>query len=166
MSKTVRPISNHVCDARDLQIEEEEGGADRGVEEADGAGEEDEEGPESDDEPNDEDEEHISCEEGEPSGPSDGTDPVNGDQPEARAPPLIKDPGLPSQEEIDAHNAIGHSVYRSWCEACVDGQGREDAHRGGKERGVYPELGYDYGFLNSRDEDKVRRKQKEGKAVF
>ncbi len=51
---------------------------------------------------------------------------------EARAPKIVASPDLPSQAEIDVHNAMGHALFRSWCEACVTGQGREAGHRAKK----------------------------------
>ena len=35
---------------------------------------------------------------------------------------------LPSQSVVDDHN-IDHCPYRSWCRHCVEGRGREMAHR-------------------------------------
>ena len=36
---------------------------------------------------------------------------------------VLKDPGMPSQKDIDEHEAGGHATYRTWCEACVEGRG-------------------------------------------
>ena len=36
---------------------------------------------------------------------------------------IVRDPGMPSQRDIDEHEAGGHCTYRAWCEACVDGRG-------------------------------------------
>ena len=94
------------------------------------------------------------------SGPLAEDDPVNGDRPEANMPPVIKDPEMSRAQDMDTRNAIGHAVFGSWCEACVDGQGRLDAHKSSRERGDLPELGYKYGLLNSKDEEKVLVKEK------
>ena len=49
--------------------------------------------------------------------------------PEQDVQPLktLPTPVLPSQADIDEHN-IDHNPYRSWCNSCVCGQGREAAH--------------------------------------
>ena len=41
----------------------------------------------------------------------------------------MKDPILPTPEEVDRHYVMGHLPYRSWCPICVGAQGRESAHR-------------------------------------
>ncbi len=45
---------------------------------------------------------------------------------------IIKDPGMPSQADIDEQEAGGHATYRTWCEACVEGRGIGEPHLGGK----------------------------------
>ena len=40
----------------------------------------------------------------------------------------LRDPSLPSQEEVDDHYARGHLPYRNWCPICVQSQGRDDDH--------------------------------------
>ena len=35
---------------------------------------------------------------------------------------------MPTQSEID-HHRESHCPYRSWCDACVEGRGREKAHK-------------------------------------
>ncbi len=53
---------------------------------------------------------------------------------EVRQPQVASQPYLPSKDERDVHDAMGHAQFRSWCEPCVEGQGREDRHfRGPKE---------------------------------
>ena len=48
------------------------------------------------------------------------------------SPPVVAQtlpqPQLPSKEEIAAH-ALTHLPYAGWCESCIRGRGREDAHR-------------------------------------
>ena len=34
---------------------------------------------------------------------------------------------LPSREALEEHR-VDHSPYRSWCDECVEGAGREDGH--------------------------------------
>ena len=41
---------------------------------------------------------------------------------------IKKGPTSPGKEEYEKHLASGHAVYRSWCEFCVKGQGKADAH--------------------------------------
>ena len=57
------------------------------------------------------------------------------------------DPKLPTKEEVEMHNLMGHVEYRNWCEICVRCQGREMDHRNmkGKER-KFPEYSFDYCF--------------------
>ena len=59
----------------------------------------------------------------------------------------LKDPKLPSQEEVDRHFAMGHFPYRDWCHICVRAHGKELEHRrdAGKTRDV-PEYSFDYCF--------------------
>ncbi len=35
----------------------------------------------------------------------------------------------PSMEEVEEHRANGHANYRTWCSACVSGQGRQMGHK-------------------------------------
>ena len=59
----------------------------------------------------------------------------------------VKDPKLPTSEEVDNHCVMGHIPYRDWCPICVKAQGRDMGHvkDDGKEILL---LGYswDYGF--------------------
>ena len=75
---------------------------------------------------------------------------------EVQPPQVAAQPRLPCRDQIDVHEAMGHAQYRSWCEACVHGQGREDRHlRNSKHRSL-PVLNYDYGFMTEKDEEDVR----------
>ena len=42
----------------------------------------------------------------------------------------LRDPKLPSQEEVDNHWLMGHSQFRDWCDVCVRAQGKEMGHQG------------------------------------
>ncbi len=42
---------------------------------------------------------------------------------------IVRDPGVPSQKNIDEHESGGHATYRTWCEACVEGRGTGGPHR-------------------------------------
>ena len=63
-------------------------------------------------------------------------------------------------QEYDEHCATGHIPWRSNCDSCVSGMATEDAHRKQKQKGILPELAYDYAFLNPKDEERIRRKEK------
>ena len=47
---------------------------------------------------------------------------------EARKPKVMRDPGAPTQAEVDQHN-ITHLPFRPWCSSCVSGQARDKPHR-------------------------------------
>ena len=42
---------------------------------------------------------------------------------EARAPEVLRDPGTPTQKEMEEHN-ITHLPFRSWCPHCIAGRRR------------------------------------------
>ena len=48
----------------------------------------------------------------------------------------VKDPKLPTSDEVDGHYVMGHIPYRDWCPICVKAQGRHMGHMkdDGKER--------------------------------
>ena len=61
----------------------------------------------------------------------------------------MRAPRDPTQEEIDDHEAAGHTPYRSWRRACVAGAGRRDRHvrqLKDMEKAV-PTISVDYAFL-------------------
>ena len=75
---------------------------------------------------------------------------------EARVPRIPRDPGAPTEEEVEKHN-VTHMPFRSWFPACVEGKARDKAHRLNEEqnkKGV-PEIVFDYGFLGSEAEDTI-----------
>ena len=59
----------------------------------------------------------------------------------------VKDPKLPSQDEVDQHWIMGHLPYRKWCPICIKAQGRDMDHSkdSGGERKL-PEYSWDYCF--------------------
>jgi hypothetical protein len=68
-------------------------------------------------------------------------------------PKLGKDPGLPTQQEREAHRAT-HLPYRAWCEECVMASKANPAHRlTKKESPEIPEVGVDYGFLREEGQE-------------
>ena len=40
----------------------------------------------------------------------------------------IKDPKLPTQEDVDKHYIKDHIPYRDWCPICIKAQGRDAGH--------------------------------------
>ena len=63
----------------------------------------------------------------EASGSSDQPQPSHGTG-DGNAPVVIvKDPGTPTQSEVDEHDKT-HLPYRSWCPVCVMAKGKEDGH--------------------------------------
>ena len=60
---------------------------------------------------------------------------------------VFPDPGMPSQSEIDEHNAT-HHPYRSWCEFCVKARGEGEHHTAGPVSGV-PVIAFDHLFITN-----------------
>ena len=77
--------------------------------------------------------------------------------PEAEELKSVPAPVLPSKEEVEAHN-VSHLPFRSWCSACVRGQGLSlDRHKVDaktKEAEKMPTVSVDYGFFG-QPEDKA-----------
>ena len=66
---------------------------------------------------------------------------------------MTRDPGLPTKEEREAHEAT-HLPFRSWCGECVRGRAPNPDHRRVEEKSdEVPEVGMDHAFV-SRQEDK------------
>ena len=59
----------------------------------------------------------------------------------------LRDPRLPTQEEVDEHYVRGHIPYRDWCPICVQAKGKGQYHHRdkGKVR-MLPEYAWDYCF--------------------
>ena len=78
---------------------------------------------------------------------------------EARCPPTMTDPQLPSKAERREHERT-HVPYRSWCSICVEAEAREDAHRrdaADKEgEQLVPTIAFDYDFYGEGLTRKVR----------
>ena len=87
------------------------------------------------------------CEEIDAENPVHETDVVG--MPEARCPPTLAEPHLPTPKEREVHCRT-HVPYRSWCSICVEAEAREDAHRAdaadrdGEQR--MPTMAFDYDF--------------------
>ena len=59
----------------------------------------------------------------------------------------LRDPRLPTPEEVEEHNIRGHIPYRDWCPICVQAKGRGRYHF--KDKGasrMLPEYAWDYCF--------------------
>ena len=53
----------------------------------------------------------------------------------------LKDPKLPSKDEIEMHNVMGHFPYRDWCPICVKAHGKEMGHqRDGGKKGMFQSI--------------------------
>ena len=67
-------------------------------------------------------------------------------------------PLKPTARQVEEHNARGHVPYRSWCEHCVLGSGKELPHcRGSHDDSILLTFACDYAFLTSESdpEDKI-----------
>ena len=76
---------------------------------------------------------------------------------ESQAPLVARAPKTPSHTEVELH-APAHYPYRSWCEHCVKGKGKDDCHR--TVIGVFAESSaicfpIDYAYFT---EDKTHKK--------
>ena len=79
----------------------------------------------------------------------------------------VRSPTEPSKAEREEHN-LHHCNYRSWCDACVRGQARDDAHgtiTGELAESTIPRVTMDYAFLaedhkTRTNEDGVKEKAK------
>ena len=68
----------------------------------------------------------------------------------------LKAPKQVRPEERAAHEAAGHTPYRSWCSACVAGAGAGERRPSVKPEEVErlkPVLVLDYAYLNDRTDD-------------
>jgi hypothetical protein len=65
-----------------------------------------------------------------------------------RRPAKIKDPKLPSKDEIE-ERCLTHLPFRSWCSHCVRAEGEDSDHRlRGRSDGL-PEVRFEYCFMGS-----------------
>ena len=60
----------------------------------------------------------------------------------------------PTSQEIEDHVLTGHSSFRSWCAACVQGRGRAERHQGEGHKELedgskVPVVSWDYCFLGA-----------------
>ena len=76
---------------------------------------------------------------------------------EARSPEVLRDPGAPTQREMEEHN-ITHLPFRSWCPHCVAGKAQDRPHRMRKEDQMdkqVPEIVFDYGFFGGKEDEET-----------
>ena len=80
---------------------------------------------------------------------------VENESQEARAPKVFRDPGAPTETEIEQHN-VTHLPFRAWCPSCVEGKARDRAHRRQDvEEKSSAEVVLDYGFLGAQREEET-----------
>ena len=63
----------------------------------------------------------------------------------------ITTPIMPSSDEVDEHNTLGHVIYRSWCPHCVADRAYGQRHTKVEEEdpaGAKPTVLSDYGYMN------------------
>ena len=74
---------------------------------------------------------------------------------EAERPNVIPDPGDPTPQEVEEHEAT-HLPFRRWCRHCVNGRAKEGPHfrvaEECKQRGL-PIISGDYCFLGGEESD-------------
>ena len=72
---------------------------------------------------------------------------------EARAPEVLRDPGAPTEKEVEEHN-VTHLPFRTWCPHCVAGKAQDRPHREVKDQDEkqVPEIVFDYGFLGGKED--------------
>ena len=85
-----------------------------------------------------------------PDQPEDTNEDAHSDGQGEEAPdvPRLRDPGEPTQSEIDLHAQTGHANYRSWCPHCVRGRARDGSHRPTRRAAdAIPTISFDYCFF-------------------
>ena len=79
----------------------------------------------------------------------DGVEEVEGQRPK-----VLRSPLTPTAEEIEEHEALGHTIHRTWCGHCMRSRGMVEQHREVEHRDdAIPTLHMDYFFFNEKDED-------------
>ena len=79
------------------------------------------------------------------------------DELEAPGLKILRSPSDPTTDEIEMHEAAGHSPYRAWCRACVAGAGRSARHeksRSAEEKCV-PTICIDYAFMGEKGDENL-----------
>ena len=75
---------------------------------------------------------------------------------EAREPCILRDPGAPTESEVEHHN-VTHLPFRAWCPACVEGKARDRPHKRQEDENEkrLPEVVFNYGFMGTEGEDMI-----------
>lgn len=67
---------------------------------------------------------------------------------EGLRPKLLRSPLTPTQDEIDEHEALGHTTHRTWCGHCIRARGLLEQHRKQeKDLSAIPTLSMDYFYF-------------------
>ena len=67
--------------------------------------------------------------------------------------PRLRDPGEPTQNEIDLHAQTGHANFRSWCPHCVRGRARDGPHHPTRRAAdAIAVISFDYCFFKASAE--------------
>ena len=67
--------------------------------------------------------------------------------------PRVRDPGEPTQNEIDVHAQTGRANFRSWCPHCVRGRARDGPHHPTRRAAdAIPVISFDYCFFKASAE--------------
>ena len=78
---------------------------------------------------------------------------IEGDAAQGPVVKAKKVPSTPSMDESDGHFTAGHAEYRGWCQFCVAGKGKSEAHRrieASRDHGE-PKLRRDYAYVGRED---------------
>ena len=75
---------------------------------------------------------------------------------EGREMRIIKDPGEPTEREIEEHE-LTHVPFRAWCKACVAGKAQNDPHYhkqdAERESSKVPVISMDYAFMGQEGQE-------------
>ena len=79
---------------------------------------------------------------------------IDDDSEEAIVPKMMRDPGQPTQREIDEHETAAHQPPRAWCKDCNRGRMQHDHHRmverqDPPEETAIPCISMDYCFMGN-----------------
>ena len=72
-----------------------------------------------------------------------------------RAAVKVRDPRMPTKEQILEHEQSGHLPMRDWCTHCVKGRGMEAPHRRGGDGSEMPEVSIDFFFMGDPGEERT-----------
>ena len=74
---------------------------------------------------------------------------------------VARDPGQPTARDRELHN-VTHIPPRSWCDACMQGRGKDRYHKRRGDSEEVPRVGMDYAFITERG---VTHKRDEAEAA-